>query len=99
MLRANGVVDTLSFPAGAQTFQIGGQTWVGWADSDGNSHDYVLTPDAGDVVLSAGAGVVKPALGPTAIPNATQPPPGPGPAPTLASNDPAQIANDIMSKR
>lgn len=98
VIREDGTIDTLVFPAGSHTFSLGGQTWIGFVDEQGNAYDYILTEKPGDVLLFAGPGPAKPAFGPTPIPGATAPPQGPGPAPTPISGDPAEFAEWLLGE-
>ena len=98
VIREDGTVDTLVFPAGSHIFSLGGQTWIGFQDEQGNVYDYILTEKPGDVVVFAGSNTSQPAFGPTPIPGATAPPRGPGPAPTPISNDPAEVAEWLLAE-
>lgn len=98
VIREDGTVDALVFPAGSHMFSLGDQTWIGYQDEQGNAYDYILAEKPGDVVLFPGPGPAKPAFGPTPIPGATPPPLGPGPMPTPPSNDPAEVADWLLQE-
>ncbi len=98
VIREDGTIDRLVFPAGSHPFSLGNQTWIGFQDEQGNAYDYILTEKSGDVVIFGGLGPAQPAFGPTPIPGATAPPQGPGPAPTLIPGDPAEVAEWLLEE-
>jgi hypothetical protein len=97
VLREDGAMDTITFPSDSHITTIGNALWIGMEGDNGDVYEnFVAGP--GDEIIAVSTEKSIEAVGPTAIPEAPQPPEGPGPEPPPPKfDDVAELAEYFES--